>query len=65
MGDIVYFHPTPPKRRDVNVADARGEILLFTGVRYQRMAEPAPAPFDGEGAPSEGGLRGKRRRKRG
>ena len=34
------------RRDDENDGATRGEILLFTGVRYERMPEPAmPAPL--------------------
>ncbi|CAA2101378.1 hypothetical protein MBUL_01146 [Methylobacterium bullatum] len=34
------------RRDDENDRATRGEILLFTGVRYERMPEPAmPAPL--------------------
>ncbi len=42
------------------------EIMLFTGVRYERMADPAPVRDSGDqGAPVGGGVGGGRKRKRG
>lgn len=32
-----------PQRPHLNAGEARGEILLFTGVRYERP-EPSPGP---------------------
>jgi hypothetical protein len=38
------------------------QILFFTGVRYQKMTDSAPADHDGRSPTRDGG---KRRRKRG
>jgi len=43
MSDLIRFQPAKAPRR--SAADDRGaQILFFTGVRYQRMSEDAPAP---------------------
>jgi hypothetical protein len=46
-GAVVAF-PGPGPRRfrrgDVASDEARGEILLFTGVRYERMPDPVTVP---------------------
>jgi hypothetical protein len=59
MAMVIEF----PKQSQANAPPREGgqpaQILFFTGVRYQRMHEPAP---DGR-SPSRDG--GKRRRKRG
>jgi hypothetical protein len=56
MGDVILFrqrkHPAPPRSNN----ERTGQILFFTGVRYQRMEAPDLRPT------SEGG---KRKRKRG
>ena len=44
-GVIVAF-PDPsarPRRSALSADEPRGEILLFTGVRYERL-EPSPGP---------------------
>jgi len=50
-GVVIPFAPTIERRvRAPADGEARGEILLFTGVRYQRLTEPLPEPspvFDG------------------
>jgi hypothetical protein len=70
MGEIVSFRPQEGKVRKSASADAPGaQILFFTGVRYERMAESKPARIEGDsGAPQSGGIggaRGGRRRRRG
>ncbi len=35
-----------PQRPALSADDPRGEILLFTGIRYERLAEPSPEPAD-------------------
>lgn len=47
-------------RRNPAAGEARGAILLFTGVRYERQLEPGPAPSD---APLSAGRPGGRRRR--
>ena len=34
-----------PARRALGPEEPRGEILLFTGVRYERQIEPSPEPI--------------------
>ncbi len=60
-GDLLPF-PGPasrPRRRAIGASEPRGAILLFTGVRYERLPNPggeSPAAFsDG---PSRAGRRG-------
>jgi hypothetical protein len=41
MGDLLAFHPRKPalaERREPSAAPA--EIILFPGIRYERMEEP-------------------------
>ncbi len=66
MADVIVF---PSRERQAflrgdGVDSRTAEIMLFTGVRYQRMADEAPNGADGRDAPREGGMRGRRRRKR-
>jgi hypothetical protein len=68
MGEVVQLPLT--KRRsslESDGGDGRlAQILFFTGVRYQRMPEiVVSTDADGTGAPSHGGMSGKRKRKRG
>ena len=67
MNDLIRFQPA--KRPDRPVPDHHGaQILFFTGVRYERMTDPAPALVEGDsGAPRSGGIgaRGAKRRRRG
>jgi len=68
MGEIILFRPREGQARTArpSVAEAGARILFFTGVRYERMAEPAPSYNDGDsGAPPAGGMGGGRRRRRG
>jgi hypothetical protein len=62
MGVVIEFsrqtQANAPPRSDGRSA----QILFFTGVRYQRMSDPAPGQNDGQSPTREGG---KRRRKRG
>ena len=67
MGDVIQL--SDRKRERSIVREIRGqttaEIMLFTGIRYQRMID-APLPdATGTGAPSERGVSAKRKRKRG
>ncbi len=45
-GNVIRFpHPDDRPARPALPDDApRGEILLFTGVRYERQVEPSPEP---------------------
>jgi hypothetical protein len=67
MGEVVQLPLT--KRRSGLASDGgdgrMAQILFFTGVRYQRMAEIVSTDADGTGAPSHSGMSGKRKRKRG
>jgi hypothetical protein len=58
-GTVIHF-PDPasrPVRTAIDGAERRGVILLFTGVRYERLSEPGPEP-----APRvSDGARGRRR----
>jgi hypothetical protein len=71
MGEVVSFRaPEGQVRKSRAAVDAAGaEILFFTGVRYERAADPEPALAEGDsGAPQSGGMggrRGGRRRRRG
>jgi len=64
MGDVILL--TQRKRaaaaRLSEGEGATAQIVFFTGVRYQRMSEAAPAETSCCGPRSEGG---KRKRKRG
>jgi hypothetical protein len=64
MGDLILLSPRrqsgAARRRDGESAEA--QIMFFTGVRYQRMSEPATTETNG-GRPTSAG--GKRKRKRG
>ena len=64
MGDVILL-PQRRKSAATRVSGREGataQIVFFTGVRYQRMSEAAPAETSGCGPRSEGG---KRKRKRG
>ena len=64
MGDVVQLPRT--KRRPALASDGGvAQILFFTGVRYQRMPEIVSTDADGTGSPSQSGMSGKRKRKRG
>ena len=71
MGEIVLFRPQQGqvRKRSAAAETAGAEILFFTGVRYERMAEARPARMeDDSGAPRSGGIggaRGGKRRRRG
>jgi hypothetical protein len=54
-GTVIAF-PDPasrPGRPALRAEEARGLVLLFTGVRYERNAEAPPGPFRplADGAP--------------
>lgn len=46
-GIVIPFPPPPPRRARAEAADgqARGELLLFMGVRYERMPDGDPELF--------------------
>jgi hypothetical protein len=63
MGDVILFAPQRRRssiRRDAGES-AGAQIMFFTGVRYQRMADPVATETHG-GRPNSDG--GKRKRKR-
>jgi hypothetical protein len=69
MGDLITFqtsrHGERPNNAGPQVQEAR--ILFFTGVRYKREVEPAPALAE-QDAPPKGGMDGTgggRRKRRG
>jgi hypothetical protein len=69
MGDLITFRPSSNSTRQSGAAkplqDAR--ILFFTGVRYNREAEPTPVVVQ-DVAPPKGGMDGTgggRRKRRG
>ena len=46
MAEILNFPARPkcaPPANEAAIPSASAAILFFTGVRYERMAEPAPA----------------------
>ena len=66
MGDVIQL-PIRKKQDCVWAEKAEissAQIMLFTGVRYQRMTDFTPPEAGGKGAPTEGGMSGKRKRKR-
>ena len=69
MGDVIFFQPTRKVVQSDRTAlpSQDATILFFTGVRYQRHAEPPIAPIEQEAPPNGGmdGAGGRRRRKRG
>ena len=66
MGDLINFQ-TSPRREHLHrqsalllpQQDATATILLFTGIRYERMAEAEPAPAQETPGPKK--PRGRRR----
>jgi hypothetical protein len=64
MGDVILFRlrKRPGSTRSTEGEGRAGQILFFTGVRYQRMSETAHEETGGRRPSSEGG---RRRRKRG
>jgi hypothetical protein len=48
IGSVIPFPASDmrPARPPLPPEHPRGEILLFTGIRYERQAEPSPAPID-------------------
>ncbi len=69
MGDLILFRPSRkaarPDSAPAQAQDAR--ILFFTGVRYKREMEPAPASIEQDAPPKGGmdGAGGRRRKRRG
>jgi hypothetical protein len=67
MGEVVRL--SLQKRRHGDSAartdDSTAQILLFTGVRYQRMPDTPALGAGDNGAPTQNGVGGKRKRKRG
>jgi len=61
MGAVLAFPEAAdrPVRAPLSLDEPRGEILLFTGVRYERIPERGPEPS--RPAASDG--RGRRRRR--
>ena len=45
---VLAFRPVSRSRRESDPSPERGTVLLFTGVRYERWAEPSPADADPE-----------------
>jgi hypothetical protein len=69
MGELILFRPASGPRKDSAERADAAQILFFTGVRYQRMADPGVVPDGGDSdAPRNGGLSGPgggRRKRRG
>lgn len=70
MGELVLFRPAGGQERKNHAGrEERAQILLFTGVRYQRPGDAAdPSPADDSNAPPSdgmGGAGGGRRKRRG
>ncbi|TGD94830.1 hypothetical protein EU555_30720 [Methylobacterium nonmethylotrophicum] len=57
--DIIPFRTGRPRRAEGRAADphaadaVRGTILLFTGVRYERLPDPAEPGLPAPGRPPE------------
>jgi len=69
MGELILFRAASgPRKERAEQADA-AQILFFTGVRYERMAEPVAVSDGGDSdAPRSGGVGGAgggRRKRRG
>jgi hypothetical protein len=67
MSEIVSFPPQEGQARKsrASTETTGAQILFFTGVRYERMTDPAPALVEGDsGAPRSGGVGGARGGKR-
>lgn len=62
MGLLIGFPQQTMANSPPRANGGSAQILFFTGVRYQRMSDPAPSENDGRSPTREGG---KRRRKRG
>ena len=69
MGELVRFRAAAARAKTAQSAATTAEILLFTGVRYQRTGEASPTSRGGDlGAPPSGtvgGAGGGRRKRRG
>jgi hypothetical protein len=69
MGDVILFRPRGNFTRSERAAPLaqNASILFFTGVRYQRHAEPIAAPIEHKAPPKGGmdGAGGRRRKRRG
>lgn len=66
MADVILFSPRR-QRLSARPADgeASGQIVFFTGVRYQRMTEAVSLDGGGGRPTTAGGGVAKRKRKRG
>jgi hypothetical protein len=47
MGTVVRLRLLRRRPRKAAVPEGGAEILIFTGVRYERAAEPEPSPARG------------------
>jgi hypothetical protein len=69
MGELVRFRAAAGPRKNSADRGDKAEILLFTGVRYQRTDEASPTSRNGDSnAPHSGGVGGaggSRRKRRG
>jgi hypothetical protein len=70
MGELIMFQPREGRvsRSRADAVNAGAQIMFFTGVRYERMADPPALAAADSGAPPAGdmgGTRGGRRRRRG
>jgi len=69
MGELILFRSASGPRKDSAERADAAQILFFTGVRYQRVADPGAAPEGGDSdAPRSGGIGGAgggRRKRRG
>jgi hypothetical protein len=69
MGELVRFRAAAGPRKESADRAEQAEILLFTGVRYERSVEPKAKPRGGDSdAPPSGGVGGAgggRRKRRG
>jgi len=69
MGELVLFRPAGgPEKKNHAARDEDARIILFTGVRYQRMDIPGASDETGDSsAPPSGGMggagRGRRKRR--
>ncbi len=59
---IVIPFRMPSRRSAVSNDGPRGEILFFTGVRYERQVEPSPEPLTPGVSDGQAGARRRRRR---
>ncbi|THD44280.1 MAG: hypothetical protein E7774_10885 [Bradyrhizobium sp.] len=66
MGELVRFRAAAGPRKESADRAEQAEILLFTGVRYERSVEPKAKSRGGDSdAPHSGGAGGGRRKRRG